>query len=452
MADPSTEINVDLDIQEVLLAASQHDIPKLRRLIRDYEQVGNPANVKDPETGYTPLHAAIAACEPIDNGNGDGDGEDADARGASNGVGANGDAGAQKGRSTANAQEESGLETVRTLLEEGAIWNDLDLNNETPGCLARRLGLKDLYEAVVDAGVRAELLLNRLDGYEALSEEDDDEEEEEEGEGQEDQEEKEEEEEQQQQPDQNEVTVAVPEDQVQELIAAATASGAEVAEAAPDVTNTRYLNSDLSFQNGRLLDQDQNGVMMAWETDIMSRSAKKLLPTPGLRVLNIGHGMGIVDNFFQELSPSTHHIIEAHPAVVEEMKRKGWHEKPGVKIHEGRWQDVLPALVLENETFDAIYYDTFAESYQDFRDFFTEQLIGLLEQDGRWGFFNGMGADRQISYDVYQKVVDMDLFEAGFEAEWEGIAVPKLEGEWTGVRRPYWNVDEYRLPLCSYMG
>lgn len=421
MTDPSTDINVDLDIQEVLLAASQHDIPKLRRLVRDNEEVGNPANVKDPETGYTPLHSAIAACEPDD------------------------DSGLRVNGEETQKIVDSGLETVRFLLEEGAIWNDLDLNDETPGCLARRLGLNELYDAIVDAGVRAEVLLNRLDGYEVLFEEDNDEDGNENGdEGPHDQEGQEEQQ-------GNEVTIAVPEDQVPELVQAAAASGAEVAEENPDVTNPRYLESDLKFQNGRLLDQDKNGVMMAWETDIMSRSAKKLLPTPGLRVLNIGHGMGIVDNFFQELSPSTHHIIEAHPAVIEEMKRNGWHEKPGVKIHEGRWQDVLPSLVAEGETFDAVYYDTFAESYLDFREFFTEQLIGLLEQDGRWGFFNGMGADRQISYDVYQKVVDMDLFEAGFEIDWEGIAVPKLDGEWTGVRRPYWMVDEYRLPLCSYM-
>ena len=421
MTDPSTDINVDLDIQEALLAASQHDIPKLRRLIRDNEEVGNPANVKDPETGYTPLHSAIAACEPDD------------------------DSGLKVNGEETQKIVDSGLETVRFLLEEGAIWNDLDLNDETPGCLARRLGLNELYDAIVDAGVRAEVLLNRLDGYEVLSEEDNDEDGNENGdEGPHDQEGQEEQQ-------GNEVTIAVPEDQVPELVQAAAASGAEVAEENPDVTNPRYLESDLKFQNGRLLDQDKNGVMMAWETDIMSRSAKKLLPTPGLRVLNVGHGMGIVDNFFQELSPSTHHIIEAHPAVIEEMKRNGWHEKSGVKIHEGRWQDVLPSLVAEGETFDAVYYDTFAESYQDFREFFTEQLIGLLEQDGRWGFFNGMGADRQISYDVYQKVVDMDLFEAGFEIDWEGIAVPKLDGEWTGVRRPYWMVDEYRLPLCSYM-
>ena len=299
---------------------------------------------------------------------------------------------------------------------------------------------------MVDAGVRAELLLNRLDEYEPLEEEDEDEDDEEQEGGEAQQEENKDEE------------AEGTDDQVPQLVETIPVSEAQLAEitetataADPEVNNTRYLNSNLTFQNERLLDQDQNGVMMAWETDIMARSAKKLLPTTGLRVLNVGHGMGIVDGFFQEQSPSSHHIIEAHPEVVAEMKRKGWHEKPGVQIHEGRWQDILPGLVGQGEMFDAIYYDTFAESYSDFREFFTEQVIGLLEQEGRWGYFNGMGADRQISYDVYQKVVEMDLFEAGFDVEWEEITVPKLEGEWTGVRRPYWVVENYRLPLCKYM-
>lgn len=428
MTDPNAEIdvNVDLDIQEILLVASQHDIPTLRSLIRTHEQVANPANVKDPETGFTPLHAAIAACEPEEE-------EGKQANGTAN-----------EGQEQEKVAQ-SGLKTVRFLLEEGAIWNDLDQNDETPGCLARRLKLPELYEAMVDAGVRAELLLNRLDEYEPLEEEDEDEEEQEGGDEQQ-QEDKTEEAEgtDDQSIPQLVETIPVSEEQLAEITEGATAAD-------PEVNNTRYLNSNLTFQNERLLDQDQNGVMMAWETDIMARSAKKLLPTTGLRVLNIGHGMGIVDGFFQEQSPSSHHIIEAHPEVVAEMKRKGWHERPGVQIHEGRWQDILPGLVGQGEMFDAIYYDTFAESYSDFREFFTEQVIGLLEQEGRWGYFNGMGADRQISYDVYQKVVEMDLFEAGFDIEWEEIAVPKLEGEWTGVRRPYWVVDNYRLPLCKYM-
>jgi protein arginine N-methyltransferase 2 len=424
MADPVAEIDVDLDTQEVLLAASQHDTAKLRRLLRANDAAGNPANVKDPETGYSPLHAAIAACEP-----------DEEEEVKSDGVQTNGDGQTSGQESTV----EAAVQTVKLLLQEGAIWNDLDLNNETPGCIARRLGLTELYDMVVDAGVRAELLLNRLDGYEQLS----DEEMEEDGE--------QEQEQQDAAVAEASVTNTAEDESVPQLVDARAAALTQTAEAEPSVTSSRYLNSDLTFQQDRLLDQDQNGVMMAWESDIMAKSAKQLLPTPGLRVLNVGHGMGIVDGFIQEQSPSAHHIIEAHPSVVAEMKRKGWHEKPGVVIHEGKWQDILPGLVAEGVMFDAIYYDTFAESYADFRDFFTEQVIGVLEQEGKWSFFNGMGADRQISYDVYQKVVEMDLFEAGFDVEWEEIDVPKLEGEWNGVRRPYWSIDKYRLPLCKYM-
>ncbi|KAL4959078.1 protein-arginine N5-methyltransferase [Aspergillus stella-maris] len=435
MTDPLADLEVDVDLatQEVLLAASQHDIPKLRSLLRSNEAATNPANVKDSETGYSPLHAAIAACEPEE--------DEKRANGAPNGVETNGTA-----ENGASGQEsstiQSAVQTVKLLLQEGAIWNDLDLNDETPGCIARRLGLTELYEMVVDAGVRAELLLNRLDGYEELMEDQDEDEEMEDEEKAEDQ----------------ELTSTAEDESAPQLVDTTTTTTTTIeqppseSEPNPAVTNTRYLSSNLTIQNDRILDADANGVMMSWETSIMSKSAKALLPTPGLRVLNVGHGMGIVDTFFQEQSPCLHHIIEAHPSVVAEMKRKGWDTKPGVVIHEGRWQDILPALVAEGETFDAIYYDTFAESYGDFREFFQEQVIGILEQDGgKWGFFNGMGADRQISYDVYQKVVEMDLFEGGFDVAWEEIDVPKLEGEWEGVRRPYWNIEKYRLPLCKFM-
>ncbi|KAJ6131298.1 Arginine N-methyltransferase 2 [Penicillium sp. IBT 18751x] len=409
MAEPTedpeitfTQIDVDLDVQEILLAASQHDFAKLRQLVRTKSQLPDAANVKDPETGYSPLHSAIAACEP--------EAED-------------------KANGAATIDPDllkSAIATVKLLLQEGAIWNDLDNNDETPGCLARRIGALELYELIVDAGVRAEMLMNRLDGYEELSDEDEDEEQEAKAE---------------------EETETAP-----ELVDASVQETARTnAPANPQVSNRGYLDSNLTIEQDRILDSDQNGVMMEWERGIMRKSAEKLLPTPGLKVLNIGHGMGIVDGFLQEKAPASHHIIEAHADVVAEMKKRGWDSKPGVVIHEGRWQDILPALVANGETFDAIYYDTFAESYADFRDFFSEQVIGLLEQEGKWGFFNGMGADRQISYDVYQKVAEMDLFEAGFDVEWEDIPVPKLEGEWEGVRRAYWVVDNYRLPLCRFM-
>ncbi|KKZ68063.1 arginine N-methyltransferase 2 [[Emmonsia] crescens] len=426
MADFSDQlgpIDVDTNTQEILLAASQHNIPRIRQLIRANEKAENPVNVKDPETGYTPLHAAIAACEPDTE-------ESTGSHQAPNGT-TNGDSRAAPDALASVADR--GRDVVKFLLEEGAIWNDLDAKNETPGCLARRLGLNELYSLMVDAGVRAEILLNRLDGYEMLLDDAGDEEGGEEAAAV-----AEEKETQEEKPQ----TVPKSGDATNQNVAESTKA---------DVSSSRYLQSNLTFQPDRLLDADQNGVMMAWESDIMAKSAKALLPTPGLRVLNIGHGMGIVDNLFQAQQPSAHHIIEAHPAVITEMKSKGWHKKPGVTIHEGRWQDILPKLIDDGETFDAIYYDTFAESYSDFRDFFSEQVIGLLEPNGKWGFFNGMGADRQISYDVYQKVVEMDLLEAGFDVVWEEVKVPRLEEEWSGVRRKYWDVDNYRLPTCRYL-
>ncbi|KAJ9621700.1 Arginine N-methyltransferase 2 [Taxawa tesnikishii (nom. ined.)] len=233
----------------------------------------------------------------------------------------------------------------------------------------------------------------------------------------------------------------------------------EGAERKVDVNSADYLASALTFKDDRLLDADKNGVMMAWETDIMQRSVDALIPEgakgkPGPRILNVGHGMGIIDTIFQSKSPATHHIIEAHPSVLERMRKDGWFEKAGVVVHEGRWQDIVPKLVAENQVFDAIYFDTFAEEYKALKDFFGEYVIGLLDQSGRFGFFNGLGADRQVCYDVYTKIVEMDLFEAGLDTDWEDIAIPDLEekGEWEGVRRRYWALDKYRMPTCKFVG
>lgn len=418
MDDPAFQVETDIQTQSVLLAAANHDISALRNLIRN-----SPANVQDPETGFTALHAAIAACEP-----------DARDEKPVNGCTTNGNT--QEAIEGAEPSEERKQElenaekTVKFLFQNGAIWNDLNTDNETPGCIARRLGLKELYGLCVDAGVRAELLLSRLDEYQPLGDVDSEED----------------------------------EDEDEEEAAADPQEAAIQGESAPNdesAQNPNYLASSLTFDRNKITDEAANGVMMRWENKLMRRSAELLLPANGLRVLNVGHGMGIIDGFFQETSPVAHHIIEAHPDVIKRMKDQGWAEKPGVTIHEGRWQDIVPKLIEHNELFDAIYFDTFAEEYKALREFFTEFVIGLLDpaggpdkEGGKFGFFNGMGADRQVCYDVYNKIVEMDLFEAGFNAEWETITIPNLdaEGEWEGVRQKYWVLDEYKLPTCSFIG
>lgn len=461
------DIDTDLSAQSLLLAATNHDLIALRNLLRT-----TSANVQDEDTGYTPLHAAVAAFEPEEEPSATENGDDKD--------GSNAEAATSAEDKQKQKQEdvEKAAEAIRLLMANGAIWNDLDLNNETPGCIAHRLGLAELYEMFVDAGVRAELLLGRLDEYQILGG----------GDGDDDEDDEEEEEEefemvQEGGASDDAATAAAIAAAVEDLTSSGVVVEAEKqdedGEAAtpvpenPDVKSAEYLASELTFTGDRLLDSDKNGVMMAWETSIMQRSADLLLPKAGLRVLNVGHGMGIIDTIIQEKQPAEHHIIEAHPAVVKRMKEEGWTEKKGVVVHEGRWQDVVEKLVEQNVTFDAIYFDTFAEEYKALREFFSEYVIGLLDSEGRFGFFNGLGADRKVCYDVYTKVsyihyhyllrrssnhslqiVEMELFEAGFDTEWEELPIPDLDadGEWEGVRRKYWVLDTYRLPTCKFIG
>ena len=457
-AEVVPEIDPDIQAQSVLLAASQHNLGHLRTILR-----AGSANVQDPETGFTPLHAAIAACESSQNVSDDSETTDGTANRTVNGT-ANGDH-----SSTAESDVEAAAKTMKLLLQNGAIWNDVDRNNETPGCLALRLHLGVLYEIMVDAGVRAEMLLNRLDEYEQLAGGDD---EEDEGQGSD-------------------------EDTEEDGEVDGQSNGLQQGlddskEKSSAINNENYLQSTLRFQNGRILDSAGNGVMMAWETDIMQRSADLLVTRPGSRVLNIGHGMGIIDTFLQDKHPSAHHIIEAHTGVQERMRAGGWYDKQTITIHEGRWQDVIPKIIEQGILFDAIYFDTFAEDYKALRDFFSDCIIGLLDDGGKFGFFNGLGAgkhaldqisyfdslnlgpktpflwpptrlqidpltrkglDRQICYDVYAKVLEMDLFEAGFDTVWNTVKVPEMANEeWEGVKRRYWSLREYKLPTCEFIG
>lgn len=401
------------ETRDVLYHAWGHDLDGLKQILKIR---GNASSVQDLKTGETPLHAAIRACGPADDAADDG-------------------------------EEDGCVEEARDIVQElffsGAIWNDVDSNNETPGCLAARLGRKALYGMCVDAGVRAEMLFALMDGYEELSSGSED------GDG-----------EAQAEEDKDEKMADAGEDQNGDAPAAQEESNFVPPDAnKKPVTSDEYLKSSLTYDNEKLVDADLNGVMMAWETDIMKRSVAALLPdgATGKRILNVGFGMGIIDSMFAEHKPSRHHIIEAHPSVLEHVSKPGskfgpeWEksgpEEGAYKIHDGRWQDVVPKLLEQGEIYDAIYFDTFGEDYSQLRMFFTELIPGLLDQDGRFSFFNGLGADRRICYDVYTKVVEMHGTEAGLDVEWDEIDVDMSalgeegKGEWEGVRRRYWTLD-----------
>lgn len=384
----------------IILAAQDHNVPALAAFLKFGWSV---QQVQEPSTLRTPLHAAI-----------EGLGIDAGPEG-----------------------QHAAEETVRLLLTNGAIWNDLNAQGETPGCIAFRKGgaCRGVYELMVEAGVRAEILLGRIGGWVELADNDDNEGAEEENAG---------------------------EIAEKETVSEEAVNEKEEKEA---VASSRYLESTLTYDSGgtKLVDADSNGVMMAWETGIMERSVQELLPVcgPAKRVLNVGFGMGIVDSAFRRRLEEggrefRHVIVEPHPDVLKKMKNDGWMDMAGVEVLEGRWQEVLPTLIETGvDEFDAIYFDTFAEPYTALKTFFSECVVTLLNPNGgRFGFFHGLGADRRVSYDVCTRVVELDLFDAGLDCSWIDVKIDLGdESEWSGIRRKYWDIgDVYKLPVCKMVG
>ncbi|KIP04871.1 hypothetical protein PHLGIDRAFT_75195 [Phlebiopsis gigantea 11061_1 CR5-6] len=307
-------------------------------------------------------------------------------------------------------------ELVRYLIEQGAVWNAVDNLHNTAGDIALSMNNDSCYTIIRDAGIRSELLLALLSSKgptknSALS-----------------------------------------------LVLKATdftAAGS---------TDT-YLKTPLEFKkdkNGQEIcvvraDDEEVGVMMGWETEIMKETVKKLcldhenLKT-GLKVLNVGFGLGIIDTFFQELPtrPSEHVIIEVHPDVLAHMRQLGWYEKPGVKILEGKWQDFIESQALvASGGFDVIYTDTFSEDYQELEKFFGHVPDLLAGPESRLSFFHGLGATNALFYDVYTHVSDLHLAEVGMDVVWSDVDVFDDDQQRWGKTREYFGRRLYKLPIAK---
>ncbi|CAI5509024.1 unnamed protein product, partial [Closterium sp. Naga37s-1] len=176
------------------------------------------------------------------------------------------------------------------------------------------------------------------------------------------------------------------------------------------------------------------------------------LSLQGGDILNIGFGMGIIDTAIaarigqSEGGIRSHTIVEAHPDVIARMKGEGWHEKEGVRVVEGRWQDVLPQL----GQYDGIFFDTYGEYYDDLREFHSH-LPHLLKPSGLYSFFNGMCGDNAFFHTVYCHIVALELQQhVGLTTQFIPLPVSRcLDGDtWAGVRHKYWQLDAYHLPVC----
>ncbi|KAJ2684559.1 hypothetical protein GGH99_004018 [Coemansia sp. RSA 1285] len=303
----------------------------------------------------------------------------------------------ETGRTSLHFAAASGdVDTVRFVLEAGIPWNSLDVGNYTAGDYAESGGHDAAYNELVQAGIRAEMVLRMLN------------------------------------------------------------PGASSTDKA---ANEDYLSQPVEYTGDTLVDAEKNGVMMGWETPLMKMHAKTICPDGGGTVLNVGFGMGIIDSSLQELGPGKHVIVEAHPDVYKHMKDKGWHEIPNVHIVFGRWQDKIDEI-RSLGPYDGIFFDTFGEFYKDLDDFHqaifdsnngTQQPL-LNKPDGIYSFFNGLGGDHKLFHDVYCNIVSSDLQKRGISTEFTKVAsdIVMDEETWKGIKRPYWMIKSYNLPTCRW--
>lgn len=315
-------------------------------------------------------------------------------------------------------------ECVESLLVAGHAWNAVDDQYISAGELAKQNGHDVIYELLLQAGIRTELLLALIEAREEDEE-------------------------------------AGPEDEVSEFdsegnplkqTAISAATHVPTASSAP---NADYLEMPLQYSPGgtRLLDAEKNAVMMDWEAPLMREHARILCDRPEklvdgksqLHILNVGFGLGLVDEAIQSHKPARHTIIEAHPDVHAKMLKDGWADKPGVKILFGRWQDFL--LSGELELYDGIFWDTFGEHYRDQR-VFHDAVPLILQPDGIFSFFNGLGGTNQFFHDVYCKIVEMEFAELGYSTEYVPVDMDTSSAAlWEGVKRRYWSLHKYNLPI-----
>lgn len=340
-------------------------------------------------------------------------------------------------------------ECVESLLAAGHPWNSVDDEYVSAGEMAQKNGHDIIYELLLQAGIRTELLLSMLEGnddeeFEDFAEED--------------------------QHDDSAANGAssskAPEEEVDGIVEEFDEEGQPISAATEDrkevdytssSSNQAYLKTPLRYSEDqtKLLDADDNAVMMGWEGPLMVEHAKVLCirddldeeRRANLHVLNVGFGLGLIDEAIQSHKPARHTIVEAHPDVYAKMLADGWDKRPGVTILFGRWQDVLERG--DFETYDGIFWDTFGEHYRD-QKVFHEALPFILNEGGIFSFFNGLGGTNPFFHDVYCRIVELEFEELGYSTSYVPMDMDPSEAKiWDGVKRRYWSLAKYNLPIIK---
>ena len=178
--------------------------------------------------------------------------------------------------------------------------------------------------------------------------------------------------------------------------------------------NRRYIEGSLRYEKDRLVEEDGRPVMLECERGISGGDAGGMDARDRCR-RTFGSGRGFIDEASQRLKPAGHHIREPNRDVYAKGRRDGWLRRRGVVVHHDFWQRVIDDL----PRFDAIYFDTWEDSVEQFRAL-VKRLPKLLNPDGLFSWFN-----HPVNPDLHDCVVAQ-----GFEISRQRVKVkppPKSE-------------------------
>jgi len=199
-----------------------------------------------------------------------------------------------------------------------------------------------------------------------------------------------------------------------------------------------YLNEKLKYTQLSLIDEQSNPIMMDWENNIMQESAKVICRNGG-DILNIGFGMGIIDNYIQKENFKTHTIIECHSDVIQKMKKDEWFNKINTKVINDKWQNSIKNI----GTFDGVYYNTWKDDYLSF----IGEVHKIVNTGGIFSFFNTQYYNpntRSIPRVYYNKLKENFYIDSiQIDINYEDYNIENIDRYWSTSRKKYW------VPICT---
>lgn len=147
----------------------------------------------------------------------------------------------------------------------------------------------------------------------------------------------------------------------------------------------------------------------------MEKAAIKICENGG-DILNVGYGLGIIDNYISQQNPNSHHIIELHPQLHQNALNSGYSN-----VYLGDWRDIIKNFKTQNKKFNGIYFDTHNLGILDEWLDFTKEVDNILKPGGVYSYFNPKTRIKvedyiinTLNYQRFSQIISIDNIKSRF--------------------------------------